>query len=281
MSINRPRTAESKEPDRSGYEDTHSSSMRSSSAKARIPSSPNARKIDSPTAGFWAAGSPLYEEDISNEMLDAKMTRKKAETDLLLLANRISLLKVEEQKALHKVIETKERAEEILKIKKRNEDQLHERIRVNLAREHQIREIQIVTQSKKRELHEKLMTSLKFQTDNRKANAEEVKEEKRKLEQIRRQGRTLTEMEKQSKALEIKQQKEAAIQQRERQRLEREHKQQQAYLQRIADEAKKKRMADDMINQLEREERELINRLRKTQRLQEKAYSSLKESLRA
>lgn len=29
------------------------------------------------------------------------------------------------------------------------------------------------------------MTSLKFQTDNRKANAEEVKEEKRKLEQIR------------------------------------------------------------------------------------------------
>jgi len=31
------------------------------------------------------------------------------------VANRISLLKVEEQKALHKVVETKERADEILK----------------------------------------------------------------------------------------------------------------------------------------------------------------------
>ena len=47
-------------------------------------------------------------------MLESKLNRKRAESDLQLLANRIALLKVEEQKALTKVQETKLRAEEIL-----------------------------------------------------------------------------------------------------------------------------------------------------------------------
>ena len=46
-------------------------------------------------------------------MLDAKLTRKRAETDLQLLANRIALLRMEEQKALQKVSETKAKADEI------------------------------------------------------------------------------------------------------------------------------------------------------------------------
>lgn len=47
-------------------------------------------------------------------MLDIKINRKRAESDLQLLANRIALLRLEEQKAMNKVNETKTRAEEIL-----------------------------------------------------------------------------------------------------------------------------------------------------------------------
>lgn len=46
-------------------------------------------------------------------MLDAKLTRKRAESDLQLLANRIALLRLEEQRALTKVTETKQRADEV------------------------------------------------------------------------------------------------------------------------------------------------------------------------
>jgi hypothetical protein len=60
------------------------------------------------------ATSPKSAATNTSEMLDVKVHRKRAESDLQLLANRIALLRVEEQKALNKVTETKARAEEIL-----------------------------------------------------------------------------------------------------------------------------------------------------------------------
>ena len=59
-------------------------------------------------------GSPKSDHSNGSQMLETKFSRKRAETDLQLLANRIALLKLEEQKALQKVQETKQRAEEIL-----------------------------------------------------------------------------------------------------------------------------------------------------------------------
>jgi hypothetical protein len=51
---------------------------------------------------------------MGHEALEARHCRKKAETDLQLLTNRIAILKAEESKALHKVQETKVRAQEIM-----------------------------------------------------------------------------------------------------------------------------------------------------------------------
>lgn len=74
----------------------------------------------SPQASRYSEGfsfdlsTPKSEKSTSSAMLDAKYTRKKAENDLQLLTNRIALLKLEEQKALEKVRETKDRATEIL-----------------------------------------------------------------------------------------------------------------------------------------------------------------------
>ena len=66
-----------------------------------------------PQGNFWGGGSPMSDTGVTNDMLDAKLTRKRAESDLQLLSNRIALLKLEEQKALHKVTETRQRADEI------------------------------------------------------------------------------------------------------------------------------------------------------------------------
>ena len=53
-------------------------------------------------------------ESNASAMLDTKNNRKRAEADLQLLANRIALLRAEEQKAMSKISETKTRAKEII-----------------------------------------------------------------------------------------------------------------------------------------------------------------------
>jgi hypothetical protein len=82
------------------------------------PASASAYTQRYPTAAATpgAGGSPKSDKSFGfgSDMLDAKHSRKRAESDLQLLANRIALLKLEEQKALTKVSETKTRAAEIL-----------------------------------------------------------------------------------------------------------------------------------------------------------------------
>ena len=67
--------------------------------------------------------------------------------------------------------------------------------------------------------------------------------------------------------------------QKERERLQKEHTAQQEYAKRMAEEAKKRADAENLIELLEQEEKDLIDRLRRTQRLQQQAYGVLQNSL--
>jgi hypothetical protein len=67
----------------------------------------------SPTTAFWAGGSPKSHTGVTSDMLDAKLTRKRAESDLQLLANRIALLRTEEERAKNKISETQQKADQM------------------------------------------------------------------------------------------------------------------------------------------------------------------------
>ena len=62
---------------------------------------------------------------------------------------------------------------------------------------------------------------------------------------------------------------------REEQRLEKERHAQAQYMQKLQEQAERKRQAEGMISQLEREERQLIDRLRQTQSLQEQVLATV------
>jgi len=68
----------------------------------------------------------VYEDDddetLHRKLVAAKIARKRAEEDMKLLNNRISLLKQEEQKAWKKIDETKKRAHDIINQRERNYD---------------------------------------------------------------------------------------------------------------------------------------------------------------
>ncbi|CAM9481930.1 unnamed protein product, partial [Ectocarpus sp. 12 AP-2014] len=63
----------------------------------------------------------------ANLMLEAKNTRKRAEADVHLLANRLAHLQAEEEKARRKTEETKQRAMEIKRLKQQNQQLALER----------------------------------------------------------------------------------------------------------------------------------------------------------
>ena len=67
-----------------------------------------------------------YEEDndetLHRKLVAAKIARKRAEEDLKLLSNRISLLKQEEMRAYKKIDQTRKKAGDIVHQRRRNMD---------------------------------------------------------------------------------------------------------------------------------------------------------------
>mmetsp|Transcript_6541 Transcript_6541/g.10509 ORF Transcript_6541/g.10509 Transcript_6541/m.10509 type:complete len:137 (-) Transcript_6541:473-883(-) len=61
------------------------------------------------------------EQEITGALVASRQNKKKAADDAKLLANRIALLKLEEKKAWKKIEETKKKAEQVMKIRERNE----------------------------------------------------------------------------------------------------------------------------------------------------------------
>jgi len=63
-------------------------------------------------AGECGNGDP--NQPITQKYINSKLAKKRAEEDSKLLANRIKLLKMEEQKAWKKIEETKKKARDIM-----------------------------------------------------------------------------------------------------------------------------------------------------------------------
>jgi len=61
-----------------------------------------------------------YTGSIATALADQRISRKKASEDVKILANRIALLKAEEDKAWKKIEETKKKAQDILEVRQRN-----------------------------------------------------------------------------------------------------------------------------------------------------------------
>ena len=82
--------------------------------------------------GGYEAYGPDGDEEVTGALVATRLNKKKAADDAKLLANRIALLKLEEKKAWKKIEETKRKAEQVMKIRQRNDE---DRRRKDLLRE--------------------------------------------------------------------------------------------------------------------------------------------------
>lgn len=216
---------------------------------------------------------------LSNPMLDAKCNRKRAEVDLQLLANRIALLKAEEAKALQKVTVTKDRASEILQIKKRNESSGTDRASVQMAREEQLRAACLRAQTAKATSRIRLAETKQLVNETKQAVAVQKRLElDRHLEETKRKL-LVEEVEKRQRA-EEQRRRHDLIKQRSLQETKiKEQKAQAQYSAKLAAEQRRTEEAESLIAQLEREEKDMLERLRCAHSTQQNAYQVLKRSL--
>ncbi len=153
--------------------------------------------------------------------------------------------------------------------KKRNQDTLEKKMRMQKARNDEIESIRQRATQEREERREKLHFTKQTSYEAKRACAEEAKFTSRQCGDMASTGKDFAEKEKKRKAEEEKRRREALRQQKEMERQEREQRAQALYIKKMEDEARRKKEAEDMIRMLEEEEKNLISRLRRTQQMQE------------
>ncbi|KAK1930411.1 hypothetical protein P3T76_014082 [Phytophthora citrophthora] len=216
----------------------------------------------------------VYSE-LENAMLDAKKQRKQAELDAQLLANRLAHLRAEDIRAQKRIEEAKRRASEIEAIKKRNESRLRAKQEAAEQLQREIRaqcEYNNMKQSSARERRNQLMA------DNASKRVQLVQdtraEKKVHLAQIRRQ-REMDQSWLAERSQEIRDKEKRAVRQRQMSQKNYEKELVKKAREKLAHEHEKRLQSEKKIHRMEKEEAELIEKLRVTQELQRAAYEEL------
>lgn len=215
----------------------------------------------------------------SSAMLEIKNNRKRAEGDLQMLENRILLLKSEEQRALNKVKETRIRANDILQLKKRNEDSLNQKLQENLEKEMRVKAKRDQSNLERKRRNERMTKTKQSILSSRNDMYAETKGAGIKYENENNLMKQKIEEDNRKKAAAIKAKKEAALKKKREEQERKEAEIRRKYLEKQEEENRRTAAAERRIHELEKVEREMIERLKRTQMLQQKAYSELQESL--
>jgi len=221
----------------------------------------------------------LSHSQMQANLTGAKEARKRAELDAQLLANRIALLKQEEEKAWKKIEETRKRASEITELRNQNEQKFAAKEQFYKAKWESIRAAQTqnaYNRDKAKAVREATRTGL---MDARTANAQKTKNQSHQF-LLQKKEREATERQaNQERGALIKQKKEEAKRKLEEERLAQLEKFREDYEARTAQEELLRARTDALVAKMEKEEMELIQRLQNTQTVQRNAYEELESAL--
>lgn len=214
-------------------------------------------------------------------MVQARNARKRAEEDVQLLANRLQHLRNEERKAWKRISETQDRAEHVQHLKERNSQarsarmsdsmrtEVHiaqEKTRVKEIRDARRKQVQYSKASMEKEKRRRAAVQRAefMQLKERQEKWESVKTERKRM-----QRETIRQLEVDMRERRIKEQRENLV------RVERQ------FGLRLHEENSKQQEAERMLQAMEKEEEELINRLNSTKVHQQSAYEELQRLLTA
>jgi len=230
-------------------------------------------------AGVGAEGAPLSGSQIQANLTSAKEARKRAELDAQLLANRIALLKQEEEKAWKKIEETRKRAAEITDLRKQNQDKFQAKENFYKQKWESIRAAQAQNaqaRDKARALRDQTRQGLMEQKHH---SARNTKEQSRELLYAKKEQEAQERQTNQERSQYLKARRDDAKRRAEEERLAQLDKFREDYEARTAQEELLRARTDALVAKMEKEEMELIQRLQNTQTVQRNAYEQLEAAL--
>ncbi|KAJ0399187.1 hypothetical protein P43SY_004350 [Pythium insidiosum] len=214
---------------------------------------------------------------VRSRLLESK--RKQAECDLKLLQNRIALLQQEETRAWKKIVQTKDRAQELLDLREANVRKQEEKSNLALERAKETRCIQKRHSSfKKESIIKKKHAAIQI-ISKKYQDVEVVKSESKRLKAEKERQQLLEVERAREKREAIRQQEEALKRKKEQERRVHEQSVALRYMKKVIDEERKIKEQQRQVEEMERQERQLIARLQGTQLIQQEAYSVLEQAL--
>jgi hypothetical protein len=224
-------------------------------------------------------GGALTHSQMQTNLTSAKETRKRAELDAQLLANRIALLKQEEEKAWKKIEETRKRANEITELRDQNEQKFAAKEQFYKAKWESIRAAQTqnaYNRDKTKAVRDATKQGL---MDARMANAHKTKQQSHQFLLQKKEREAAERQANIERGNLIKQKKDEAKRKLEEERLAQLEKFREDYEARTAQEELLRARTDALVAKMEKEEMELIQRLQNTQTVQRNAYEELEAAL--
>jgi len=224
-------------------------------------------------------GGALSNSQMQANLTGAKEARKRAELDAQLLANRIALLKQEEEKAWKKIEETRKRASEIMDLRKQNEQKFAAKEDFYKAKWESIRSAQVQNaqvRDKAKAVRDQTRQGL---LDNKQKNAHNTKQQSQHYLLQKKERESAEKQANVERSNYMKSRKEEAKRRLEEERLAQLEKFREDYEARTAQEELLRSRTDSLVAKMEKEEMELIQRLQNTQTVQRNAYEELEAAL--
>ena len=219
------------------------------------------------------------QSDFESKMLLVKQKKKQAEHDKRLLVNRLALLKKEESKAYKKIEKTRERAEEVLKVRVEHErhnserDARHRRTQRRRKLEAEANKASEAEARRNRQLAMDHVQQVKF------AKVREARSEAAHARDEIRADKLADVMEKQRKRTSIKEGEGKLRAQRQAEKAGVLRANRKAYEKKVREEEEGTVAREREVAHMEREEMKLIQKLKKTQVMQQQAFEDLETAL--
>jgi len=201
------------------------------------------------------------------------------EQDALLLENRIALLKKEEERAWRKIQQTKKRADEIVRMRRDNEKRLEMKQMMALQaeeRERQLADEHLRMGEEARRARAKVLEDM---YNRKRTDVLRVRQEKQmNREEVRTSQAEDYAAKREMRAAVMRQEEEArSAKEAERARVERANEDE--YLRRVREKELAARRKEKAVAKMEKVEMQLIQKLKNTQQLQQRAFYELENAL--
>jgi len=214
-----------------------------------------------------------------SHMLNVKNARLRSEHDVNLLRNRLERLRMEERKALKKIEETRRRADQIVSLKTRNEENHMRKLLEAEYANQQLERARQRLQGHREGMQDAIRMNAETLATQKKEEADVLRDQSRRISAyVAMQQAQHVDRAKRINTM-IKEHSMDVQQDKMRARMEHEEMLQAEMEERMLLEERRRNAADRLIADMEEAEEIAIERLRRTQEEQKKAYEELERAL--